>query len=188
MPSVLPDGLRSSVRVLATAVVIPRTKWISELIHRYAFEREVCQKSNNVVTSFLETEILKEWYFIRRDAETNASPRFRRSHLAQDAPLLARATAYIDEHLAGPITVEAIAKAVHASPSAVLRTFQAELGIAPASYVRARRLDAALVLLREGQRSVGEVAAQVGYGAVAAFSSAFRARLGEPPSAFVGAR
>ena len=55
-------------RVLGTAAIVPRTTWVSEIAQRYAFERDVCQKSGNVATTFLETELLKEWYFVRREA------------------------------------------------------------------------------------------------------------------------
>jgi AraC-like DNA-binding protein len=165
-------------RVLGTAAIIPRTTWVSEIAQRYAFEREVCKKSGNVATSFLETELLKEWYFVRREANE------RKSHLEKEPPLLERAQKYIEAHLAEPITVADLAKATHASPSAVLRAFRQGIGMAPATYVRARRLDEALLLLRSGRYAVGEVAGRVGYENFAAFSQAFRARFRKPPSAF----
>lgn len=165
-------------RVLATAAVVPRTTWVSEIAQRYAFEREQCQKSNNTATAFLETELLKEWYFVRREAGE------RKSHLVREAPLLERAQKYIDAHLGEPLTVATLAKATHASPSAVLRAFRQGVGMAPAAYLRARRLDEALLLLRSGRYAVGEVASRVGYESFAAFSQAFRARFRKPPSAF----
>ncbi|MFO0740628.1 MAG: AraC family transcriptional regulator [Labilithrix sp.] len=165
-------------RVLATAVIVPRTTWVSEIAQRYAFEREQCRKSGNTATTFLETELLKEWYFVRREANE------RRSHLEKEPPLLERAQRYIDAHLADPITVATLAKVTHASPSAVLRAFRQGVGMAPATYLRARRLDEALLLIRSGRYAVGEVASRVGYGSFAAFSQAFRARFRKPPSAF----
>lgn len=165
-------------RVLSAAAVIPRTTWVSEVAQRYAFERIVCKKSESAAATFLETELLKEWYFVRREANE------RRSHLEQEPPLLARAQRYVDEHLAEPMTVATLAQATGASPSAVLRAFRKEVGMAPATYIRARRLDEALLLLRSGRYAVGEVAARVGYVSFAAFSQAFRARFRKPPSAF----
>lgn len=167
-------------RVLGTAAIVPRTTWVSEIAQRYAFERSVCKKSGNTATAFLETELLKEWYFVRREASE------RRSHLAKEPPLLERAQRYIDAHLAEPMTVASIAKATHASPSAVLRAFRQGIGMAPAAYLRARRLDEALLLLRSGRYPVGEVASKVGYESFAAFSQAFRARFRKSPSAFRG--
>lgn len=165
-------------RVLGDAAIVPRTTWVSEIAQRYAFERVQCKKSGNIATSFLETELLKEWYFVRREASE------RKSHLEKEPPLLERAQKYIDAHLAEPLTVGSIAKATHASPSAVLRAFQQGVGMAPATYLRARRLDEALLLLRSGRYAVGEVASRVGYESFAAFSQAFRARFRKPPSAF----
>lgn len=165
-------------RVLSAAAIIPRTTWVSEIAQRYAFERVQCEKSGNTATTFLETELLKEWYFVRREANE------RKSHLEKEPPLLERAQKYIDAHLADVITVAIIAKATHASPSAVLRAFRQGIGMAPATYVRARRLDEALLLLRSGRYTVGEVATRVGYESLAAFSQAFRARFKKSPSAF----
>jgi AraC-like DNA-binding protein len=128
-------------------------------------------------------EILKEWYFVRRDAEGDRGP--RRSHLAAAPALFERAQRFIDGHLAERLTVERLAKATHASPSAILRAFHERVGLAPGSYIRARRLDQALLLLRSGRHGVGEIAARVGYESGAAFSQAFRARFGDPPSAFL---
>lgn len=170
---------RMMKRVLADVAIVPRTVWVNEIAQRYAFERGVCKKRDNAATLFLETEILKEWYFVRREAHE------RRSHVEREAPLLERAQRYIDEHLAEPITVATLAKALHASPSAILRAFRHGVGLAPAAYLRARRLDEALLLLRSGRYPVGEVAGRVGYESFAAFSQAFRARFERPPSAFL---
>lgn len=49
------------------------------------------------------------------------------------------------------------------------------------------RMERAAELLREGSRSVQEVAAAVGYRQAAQFAKAFRRSHGAPPSAFRGA-
>ena len=69
------------------------------------------------------------------------------------------------------------------SPRALLRAFQKGLGDSPVAYVRARRLDEALLLLRSGRLDVSEVSARVGYRTLSAFSQAFKARFGQSPSA-----
>jgi AraC-like DNA-binding protein len=170
-------------RLLATPCVLPRTRWVHELAHRYLFERYHCRKSRNDATRFLEVEILKEWYFVRRDSERESLG--RRAHHEADDPLIARALQWIDEHLGERVTVANLARATHASESALLRAFRRALRQAPATYLRTRRLDEAMKLLRTGRMAVREVAERVGYTSFTAFSHAFRARFGEVPSSFV---
>lgn len=169
-------------RLLSKPYLAPRTTWVNEIAQRYAFERNVCKKRGTDATTFLEVEILKEWYFVRRGEDEGGA---RKSHLEGDHPLLVRAQKFIDSNLGKNITIPLLAKEMHASPSAVLRAFQQGMGVAPGTYIRARRLDQALLLLRSGKYAVGEIASRMGYVSFAAFSQAFRVRFGEPPSAFM---
>jgi AraC-like DNA-binding protein len=168
-------------RFLATAAVARRTTWVNEVAQRYAFERAVCRKHGNAATAFLEVELLKEWYFLRRDEE---STRARASHVERLGTILERAQAFVDAHLDEPLSVDTLVRAARAAPRALLRAFHSGFGVAPASYIRARRLDEALLLLRSGRYGVSEVALRVGYGNLSAFSQAFRERFGAPPSRF----
>src|SRR5262249_43557594 len=75
-----------------------------------------------------------------------------------------------------------LAKHCGASESTVLRAFRREVGVAPAMYVRRRRLEEALHLLESGRYAVTEVAGRVGYDNPAAFAVAFRKHHGVSPS------
>lgn len=167
------------VRYLAVVGVLPRTNWMNEIVHRYLFERGVCRKRDTDATRFLETEIVKEVYFLSRAREESAG---RKSVVELEGPLVARALREIEAHLFEPDVLGRLPKACRASESSLLRAFKRELGRAPLVYVRERRLDEASLLLKSRRWSVSEVATKVGYGNLAAFSSAFRARFGVQPS------
>jgi AraC-like DNA-binding protein len=169
--------------VLDELRTLPRTPWIYEVAHRYLFERAVCDKHHNVATDFLERELVKEGYFVARDAEDVA--RARRSNVESNGPVVERALRWLEGRIFEEAPVSTIARAVHASPSTLLRAFRRTLGQTPSEYIRGRRLDEALVLLRSGRLSVGEIAVRVGYQNFAAFSQAFRARFGKSPSTFL---
>jgi AraC-like DNA-binding protein len=66
--------------------------------------------------------------------------------------------------------------------------FTALVGRPPLDYLAEWRMQRARGLLRAGTASVAAVAAQLGYRSEAAFSHAFRRRLGVPPGAFRRAR
>ena len=159
--------------------VFPRTRWVDELSQRYLFEREVCHHSNSAAAVFLETELSKEVFFLGQDL---LQRRARVSVVHQGNTLARAAQQVIEAGLFTPLRVEAIAAQCHASESTLLRAFRGEFGVAPAAYIRTRRLDEALLLLESGRYSVSEVAARVGYDSPAAFSSAFTGRFGESPS------
>ncbi len=166
-------------RYLSEVQLLPRTTWVNELVHRYLFERAVCKKSDNVATRFLEMEIVKETYFVCHERYTTGD---RSSMVVKPSPVVERAMALVEEHLFDPDVVKIVAEGCAASPSTLLRTFKRELGYGPLTYVRRRRLDESLLLLKARRYRVGEVASLVGYKNFAAFSQAFRARFGMRPS------
>lgn len=172
-------------RWLGTLQVLPRTVWVFELAQRYLFERHALGVASNETTQFLETELVKEAYFLCRDREAGTE---RPAVAAQRTPLVERALQRIEEQLFEPLLVDRLAAALDASESTLLRAFKREVGTTPAAYWRARRLDEALVLLRAPRVSVLDVALAIGYESAAAFTQAFQARFGRPPSAFVSRR
>jgi AraC-like DNA-binding protein len=166
-------------RYVSEAHTLPRTNWMNEVFHRYLFERAVCRKRDNEATRFLETEIVKELYFLRLARDSSGD---RRSVVEGEGALIERALKAIEARLFEADVVRGLARACGASESTLLRAFKRELGVGPLAYVRARRLDESILLLKSRRFSVSEVAAMVGYRNLAAFSEAFRARFGMRPS------
>jgi AraC-like DNA-binding protein len=167
-------------RYVAAPSALPRTVWVHELVHRYVFERYAIDAHDNPTTRFLETELLKEVFFLCRDRENGAE---RATVLRAHGPAVERALAYLEPRLSEPLDVPAVAAQAHVSASTLLRAFRRELGCTPAAYWRARRLEEALALLASGRYSVAEVATRVGYNNPTAFAHAFQQRFGMPPSA-----
>lgn len=85
------------------------------------------------------------------------------SHLTQHTPVMQRADRWIRQHLASPITLDAMAAALHMTPRTVSRHFAAAAGLSPIRYVQRLRVEQAVLLLETGTASLDEIAAQVGY-------------------------
>jgi AraC-like DNA-binding protein len=79
-------------------------------------------------------------------------------------------------------TVESLAETAAMSRSIFSNRFTAAVGIPPLRYLTSWRLTIAADLLRAGKLKVTEVAHDAGYGSEAAFSRAFKAQFGYPPS------
>lgn len=85
---------------------------------------------------------------------------------------------------ADPWTVEKLATLSNMSRSAFAARFKARLGEAPLEYLTRWRMFRAGVLLRHSERSLAEIAHDVGYESDAALSKAFHRIVGMAPGAF----
>ena len=85
---------------------------------------------------------------------------------------------------AEPWTVEKLATLSNMSRSAFAARFKARLGEAPLEYLTRWRMFRAGVLLRHTERSLAEIAHEVGYESDAALSKAFHRIVGMAPGAF----
>ena len=102
------------------------------------------------------------------------------------APRMLRAAlVHVERHVAEPLTVDAISRAVGCSPFWLIRALQQEVGVGVAEYVRRLRLKrASLGLAFRLDRTITEIALQSGYGSPEAFARAFRRVVGQAPSEF----
>jgi AraC family transcriptional regulator len=93
----------------------------------------------------------------------------------------ARALWYIESHLSGDLSLEAVAGVVGVSRFHLSRAFSMTMGSALASYVRGRRLTLAAKALGGGAPDILAVALDAGYGSHEAFTRAFRQQFGLTP-------
>jgi AraC-like DNA-binding protein len=99
-----------------------------------------------------------------------------------------RICAYIDRHLAEPLTVARLARQARLSPWHFIRAFRAATGRTPHQFVRDRRLERAKTLLVTTPRPVTDICDAVGFQSLGSFSSLFRRATGETPQAYRVAR
>lgn len=93
------------------------------------------------------------------------------------------AMAYLEEHLASPVTVPDVARHLGISHNHLTRLFQAELGCTVVAYLRTARLRLAEHLLRDSTMSIAAIATTVGIPDLQAFNKACRRSLGASPRA-----
>ncbi|HEV7586770.1 MAG TPA: AraC family transcriptional regulator [Longimicrobium sp.] len=91
------------------------------------------------------------------------------------------AIAWIKEHFAEPLQVEALANRVHMSPSALHHHFKAATAMSPIQYQKRLRLQEARRLLLSGAPSADSVAYEVGYASASQFSREYARLFGQPP-------
>jgi AraC family transcriptional regulator len=95
-----------------------------------------------------------------------------------------KTVAYIEEHLAEPISLAVLAQMVGLSPNYFCRAFSQSLGMPPQRYQLSQRIERAKTLLAKQGASVTDVGVSIGYSDTSAFSRAFRRVTGQSPSGY----
>ena len=88
----------------------------------------------------------------------------------------------MDRGFAQPLDIPALARVAHVSPAHFSRQFRATFGETPHRYLQRRRVERAMFLLRETDRSVTEICFDVGFTSLGTFSRTFREIVGQTPS------
>ena len=95
-----------------------------------------------------------------------------------------RARDAMDRTYAQPLDIRALAGVAHVSPAHLIRTFRATFGETPHRYLQRRRVERAMFLLRETERSITDVCLDVGFASLGTFSRTFREIVGVNPTEY----
>jgi transcriptional regulator GlxA family with amidase domain len=94
---------------------------------------------------------------------------------------------WIQDHLAEPITVEAMARFSGMSERHFARLFNEEKGVTPARFVEEIRVEAAKRMLQDSRAGLKEVADRCGFGSADTMRRSFRRITGGSPLEFAEA-
>ncbi|MEF3273322.1 MAG: substrate-binding domain-containing protein [Chloroflexus sp.] len=109
----------------------------------------------------------------------------RRRRLSDQAQILVRkAMAYIHSHYTHPLTRQDIAHYVGMSEDYLTHCFRQELGTTPMEYLNRYRVLQARRLLVESDKSITNIALEVGFSSSSYFSRVFRKEVGQTPEEY----
>jgi AraC-like DNA-binding protein len=103
---------------------------------------------------------------------------------ARFSPPIVRVMEWLGQHLDENISVGDLAEVAGLSPSYFRRWFHREVGSSPRDYVTQVRVERAKELLAGSDRSITEIAMDLGYSTSAYFTAVFHAETGMTPSEF----
>ena len=117
--------LDATVRAEKPIILLPRTNWLNEIMHRYIYERVVAKQKANAATEFLEVEILKEIHFRIQEQNIRNKSQFDLDPFAFDSrsPLLRKAMAFMDANLFRDIGIDDIVRKLKVSESTLFHKF-----------------------------------------------------------------
>jgi transcriptional regulator GlxA family with amidase domain len=95
-----------------------------------------------------------------------------------------RARDAMDRDYAKPLDITTLARVACVSEAHFIRTFRATFGETPNRYLQRRRVERAMFLLRETDRSVTEICLDVGFTSLGTFGRTFTEVVGEPPTTY----
>jgi transcriptional regulator GlxA family with amidase domain len=95
-----------------------------------------------------------------------------------------RARDAMDRDYAQPLDVPALAKIAIVSEAHFIRVFKSTFGETPHRYLQRRRVERAMFLLRETDRSVSEICLDVGFTSLGTFTRTFTKIVGDPPTTY----
>jgi transcriptional regulator GlxA family with amidase domain len=95
-----------------------------------------------------------------------------------------RARDAMDRTYAEPLDIPGLARIACVSRAHFIRTFRITFGETPHRYLQRRRVERAMFLLRESERSLTDICLDVGFNSLGTFSRTFREIVGEAPSAY----
>ncbi|MEM8601677.1 MAG: ATP-binding protein, partial [Bacteroidota bacterium] len=109
--------------------------------------------------------------------------------VARETAFLARVEAIVAARMTEvAFGADALAVALHMSARQLRRKLQSVCGTSPAAFIQQVRLRAAVALVEQGELTMGEVAAAVGFASASTFRKAFGRVYGCTPTAYVNAR
>src|SRR3954451_5884891 len=95
-----------------------------------------------------------------------------------------RARDAMDRDYAKALDVRTLAGIAYVSEAHFIRTFRATFGETPHRYLQRRRVERAMFLLRETDRSVTEICLDVGFASLGTFGRTFSEIVGASPTAY----
>jgi AraC-like DNA-binding protein len=93
-----------------------------------------------------------------------------------------RARDAIDRTYAQPLDIESLAGVACVSEAHFIRTFRSTFGETPHRFLQRRRVERAMFMLRETERSVTDICLDVGFASLGTFSRTFRDIVGVNPT------
>ena len=172
-------ALAGMPRIVHVPAAVGGAEWLAAFQRLLEVEGRESGPGSALVVSRLSDALLARALRFEVDrAETSGWLRALRD------PALARALGAMHDRLEAPWTLSSLARHVGLSRAVFARRFAAQVGQPPMQYLVSLRMVRAMALLGEGHHALAAIAARIGYGSEAAFSTAFKRMTGVSPGAY----
>ncbi|HEV3331523.1 MAG TPA: AraC family transcriptional regulator [Bryobacteraceae bacterium] len=194
-PEILQVYLRQSIYEAAIGEMYGCDPARAEIVPRFAILDPLLEQLAIAITAALRDGTAEDGLYVDTLAQMMAVHLARR-HSARSRSVLPAAAQqisgwrmrrlieFIEAHLEGDLSLEAMAAEVKVSPLYLARAFKAAIGQSPHQYVLARRLERAKELLRGTDAPIVEVALSAGFSSQSHLSNWFVRQVGVSPALY----
>ena len=149
------------------------------------FKKMLTQNEQDAYSSEYMESLMKVLLIeLLQDTKAETAPEYpTASHWENE--IVDRAMQLISENLHRKMSLEELAEQVHISVPYLYKLFQVHLGTSPGKYIAKIRIEECKILLREGQMSMSQIAAQMGFSSQQQFSRQFSAICGISPTQYL---
>ncbi len=194
-PEILQIYLRNSVYETAARETHGGDAATSEIVPRFAFVDPLLEQLLIAIAKGLSEASTMDSLYIETLAQLIAL-HLARTYSARSRPVrtpssdgliggrVRKLLEFVEENLAGDLSLEAMASEVNVSPVYLVRAFKGAVGEAPHRYVLSRRIERAKELLRDAELSIVEIALATGFSSQSHLSSWFRRFVGVSPAVY----
>ena len=103
---------------------------------------------------------------------------------ASEPPAVAKARAFIGQHLAEPLSLEQVARAANMSAFYFCKVFKSATGLTFTHYIARARVERTKQLLLNPHTRISEAAYEAGFQSLSQFNRVFRRVVGEAPTTY----
>jgi AraC family transcriptional regulator len=194
-PEILQVYLRQSIYESAIGEMYGCDPGAAEIVPRFAILDPLLEQLAIAITTALRDGTAEDGLYVDTLAQMMAVHLARRhSSRSRSVPPAAaqkisgwrmrRLIEFIEAHLGGDLSLDAMAAEVKVSPLYLARAFKAAVGQSPHQYVLARRLERAKELLRGTDAPIVEVALSAGFSSQSHLSNWFVRQVGVSPAIY----
>jgi AraC family transcriptional regulator len=194
-PEILQVYLRQSLYEGAVSEIYGCDGSAAELVPRFAMLDPLLEQLAIAITNALRDGSAADGLYIDSIAQMMAV-HLARNHSTRSRPVkvatpktiaqwkMRRLIDFIEEHLEGDLSLEAMAREVGISPLYLARAFKAAIHQSPHQYVLGRRIEKSKELLRNTDMPIVDVALSAGFSSQSHLSHWFLRQVGVPPAAY----
>jgi len=194
-PEILQVYLRQSVYESAIHEMYGCDPQSAEIVPRFAMTDPLLEQLAITITTALRDGTAEDGLYVDTLAQMIAV-HLARNHSTRSRPVrppapqriagwkMRRLIDFIEEHLDGDLSLDAMAAEVDVSPLYLARAFKAAVGQSPHQYVLQRRIERAKELLRGTDRPIVDVALSAGFSSQSHLSNWFLRNVGVSPAVY----
>lgn len=171
----IPDTVKPILRIDKSTVLMEGI--FQSIFDSLTFGSESSQETNIYLTQALLSLVLHAFEEYGKPAQDYSNPK-------DDSDLLHDIKKYIDENYAEKLSIPQISEKFFISQSYLSHLFKRKLGFSPMQYIARRRIGEAQCMLVLTDKSITEIAIEVGFDNLSHFNVQFKKYVGLSPMAY----